>query len=344
MADELTLQINLAPTDLPHARWILPHQLRCWAGQVDEVLLTVDLHRSPNRFGAAWEERLPGLRTLIDECCSQYPSVRTHDVDYSPAGRRRVAEMFFGGLAVPAKDCVGGPFYSYFDALATARTRYVLHMDSDMLFGGGSQAWLSEARTILRSRPEVLACNPLPGPPATDGRLRSQNLEREPTDSPAHRCNHLSTRIFLIDMERLLNLAPLPLRPLGGRRGLQARLEGNPPYLWPEAILSALMRAKGLLRIDFLGAAPGMWSLHPPYRSALFYERLPELIRSVEQGQVPEEQRGHHDMGDSMIDWSSARRPRWRRMLAHARLAATGALRAHRRGAEMSGTPGSPVR
>ena len=44
----VSVQISLAPSDLPHAGAILPHQLRTFAGQAGEVLLTVD-----DRKGAA---------------------------------------------------------------------------------------------------------------------------------------------------------------------------------------------------------------------------------------------------------------------------------------------------
>jgi hypothetical protein len=66
-----------------------------------------------------------------------------------------------------------------------------------------------------------------------------------------------------------------------------------------------------------------MWSVHPPYRSARFYERLPGLIEEIESGRIPEAARGHHDVHDSMVDWSDARRlidPLWRRALKHQRL------------------------
>jgi hypothetical protein len=51
-----TLQISLAPSDLPHARVLLAHQLRTWAGQVEEVLLTVDGLRGAGhgRFAEGW--------------------------------------------------------------------------------------------------------------------------------------------------------------------------------------------------------------------------------------------------------------------------------------------------
>ena len=56
----------------------------------------------------------------------------------------------------------------------------------------------------------------------------------------------------------------------------------NPPWESFETIYSRAMAEHGLVRIDFLGDSPGMWSVHPPYRSPLFYERLPCLIEEIE--------------------------------------------------------------
>jgi hypothetical protein len=49
----------------------------------------------------------------------------------------------------PAKDCFGAPFFAYFYGLATVETRYVLHVDCDLLFGGGSSMWITEAIDLL---------------------------------------------------------------------------------------------------------------------------------------------------------------------------------------------------
>jgi hypothetical protein len=319
----VTLQINLAPTDLPHAIHIVPHQLRQWAGQVDEVLLTLDLHRSRGRFAAAWAERAPGMRRLIAELCAQYAHARVSEVDYSEDMRERLADAFFGGRRTPEKDWNGGPFYSYFYGLHAAAHEYVLHMDSDMMFGGGSQTWAAEAVRLLERHEHVVACNPLPGAPTADGALRSQTLDPFPHSSLAYSVSRLSTRIFLLDRARFHRIFPaLPLLPAPTRlREWQARLDGNPPFGLPEEIISHAMTERGVLRVDFLGDAPGMWTVHPPYRSAEFYARLPELIARIEAGDVPEGQRGMHDMNDSMIDWRGARAPRWRRIASHARLA-----------------------
>lgn len=313
----VTLQINLAPTDLPHAVHVLPHQLRQWAGQVAEIVFTVDLHRSRGKFAEGWEQRLPGLRALIQECCRAYRHARSVDVDYGVPAREAVAAAFFGGTPAPVKDFRGAPFYAYLYGLHAARQDYVLHLDSDLLFGGGSQTWVAGALRILSTREDTLACNPLPGPPTRDGSLRSQELRPEPLDSPAFRSPELSTRLFLLDRRRLPRLrVGRPAR----RKAWGARLDGNPAIETLEGIVSLAMARAGLIRLDFLGDAPGMWALHPPYRSQTFYRALPDLIRRVEAGDVPEAQRGCHDVEDCMVDWRDVRPTQRSSLAKHGKL------------------------
>jgi hypothetical protein len=317
-----TLQINLAPTDLPHLIHTLPHQLRQLGDQVDEILLTIDLHRSSGRYATAWEERLPGFLKFVDDVCAIYPKVRSHEVDYSNEEMARVSAQFFGGKTIPAKDWMGAPFYAYFSGFYHARHNYIFHIDSDMLFGGGCQTWISDAVQLMQTRPEILACSPLPGPPTHDGSLRSQTLIPEPYTSLAFRAHGISTRVIFLDRERMISqLAPLSLIRPPLLRNLQSHLEGNASnVIAAEGVLSAAMQQKGLMRMDFLGQSPGMWSVHPPYRSALFYESLPLLIQRIESGEVSDGQRGDHDLNDSMIDWSSVRKSAWERKFGRFRL------------------------
>jgi len=300
----VTLQISLAPSDYRHARELLGHQLKAWSAQVAEVLLTVDFHRSSGRFSARWEEGKDKIMPLAQS----RPEARVSIVDYGAAAMTRVAGEFFGGRPVPAKDFRGGPYYSYFFGMAEARQPYVLHADSDMFFGGGSQQWLAEAVAHMEAHPEVLFAAPLPGPPATDGRLRSQEAEPEAGAAQAFRFDTMSTRLFLMDRRRFHAAigALRPQRPPALRSVVKAVIEGNPPQDLPEHLFSHAMRTRGLVRREFLGAAPGMWSLHPPYRCADFYRRLPELVRRVETGDIPAAQAGDHDMNSSLVDWSEA--------------------------------------
>jgi hypothetical protein len=318
-----TLQINLAPGDLRTARHTLPHQLRQWAGQVDEVLLTLDPPRGNSTTSRAAADLLPGMLALIAECCAQHPHARLIEVDYGRASTKLISDTYFGGAPAPSHDHRGAPFFAYLFGLHQARHDLVLHMDSDMMFGGGSQTWLDEAAQLMESNPNVLACNPLPGPPTANGRLRSQRLAPWPkADSPAFASKALSTRIMAIDRARLQErVVPVPLVRPPVHKLARALATGMPVYNPAEVALSRAMRRRGLLRVDFLGRAPGMWGVHPLYRSERFYARLPSLIDDIESGRVAERQRGDHELNSSMVDWAGARTAWPNRMARHLKTA-----------------------
>ena len=311
----VTLQVNVAPTDLPHARHTLPHQLRQWAGQVTEVLFTFDLHRTAKggRFGEGFEQRLAPMRELLDELCATHPHARVEEVDYGAEHMHALASQLLGGAEMPAKDTKGAPFYPYFHGLLGASNELVLHLDSDMMFGGGSQSWVAEACELISSDERVLACNPYPGPPAPaapERRPPARNAEPYPALPNAFRFDSFNTRLYLIDRARMRErLAPLTLSgPIRLLSRAKARLHGNPPFAAAEIVVGQAMLAAGMFRVDLLGREPGVWSLHPPYRSAEFYRELPRLIEQVETGRVPAAQLGDYELGDAMLDWTRARR------------------------------------
>lgn len=332
-APNVSLQINLAPTDLRHASEILPHELRQLGDQVAEVLLVVDVNKNPMVESAVWQHGRVGLKELAEQCRKRYPHLRLVEVDTTPSVAQAVADAFSGGEPIPDKDWRGAPIYAYFFGLWAAKHDYILHMDSDLMYGGGSQTWVAEAVELLQARPDVLVCSPLPGPPTADGRLTAQTLAREPLDSLAYRADGVSTRVFLLDRARFREQA-VPVKVVAPPRRMVwlARMDGYPPYDCAERLLTTTLRRSGMARIDFLGHDSGMWSVHPPYRSELFYERLPSLIARIEAGDVTEAQRGNYDVDDSMLDWSTARKPRWRRVMRHAKLA-TQNLRSSRQSA-----------
>jgi hypothetical protein len=319
MSAPVTLEITVAPVDLPLATHTIPHQLRQLGSQVADIQFTLDLHRSRGRYGAAAEERQPQLEALLRELCDQHPHAHIETVDYDPEANRAVAARFFGGRRVPAKHHYGGPIYSYFYGWHTARHDLVFHVDCDMLFGGASPSWVEEAVLLLRSRDDTILVSPFPGPPPTgalsDEALRRHrgNAARSPwqlqANPPAYALPTASTRLGLFDrVELVQQLGPLPLARPRARSFARAVLEGHQPYELPEATITTLMKRRGLWRVDMLGSGPGMWSLHPAMRSDEFYAALPDLVRRVEQGDVPAGQRGDYDVHDSMVDWSSARR------------------------------------
>ncbi len=312
------VQISTYPMDARHAEHLVPHWIRTWRGMVDRIVITIDTHRSRSgRYrGSNFDASLAALRNHIERAREHYPQLEVHDVDYSPDVRRQVAQRFFALDDIPVKAWDGGPFYSYFYGMFMARARYIVHYDGDMLFGGGSTQWMREAIDLFDARPDLLLVSPFPGPPRPDGAIFGHEVmqngeppKRENLPALAYRFDHASTRIFLIDMQRFdRSVGALPLLRPSPLQRLKAFILKNPPQAREgEYILSRTLTKFGLCRIDFLGVAPGLWSLHPPYRTEEFYRRLPEIIRRVESGALPVEQLGHFDLHDSVVDWTEAR-------------------------------------
>jgi hypothetical protein len=326
----VTLQINVTPGDFPYAIHTLPHQLRQWAGQVHEVVFSLETHRSKGRYGEGWEHR-DSLREFLGALCTAEPKARVSVVDYSEGEHEAISSAFFGGRDVPQKDFIGYPFHGLFQGLQSARFDRVMHMDSDMMFGGGSQSWVDEATELLAERHEILFCAPLSGPPTPTGeipgRVRARAIRwggvihgREPGPILGYRFGNVSSRVFLVDRARLRSeLAPLRprapaiLRGLGHRDGcrttlrslLRARLRGVSHFCLAEDLISEAMRKEKLVRVDYLGRDPGMWSLHPVAHSHDLYLELPRLVERVESGDLPEGQLGDFDVNDSLLEGQS---------------------------------------
>ena len=318
------VQINMYPMDVRHIEDLLPHQMRVWHDAVDSVVITLDVQRSrTGRYrGTQYAENLDRIREVLRRQMDAYPKLRIVETDYSPSAVREVAEYFFGSTTMPTKAWDGGPFYTYFYGLYSANARHVMHFDGDLLFGGGSHTWLAEAIALMEQRPDVFLLSPYPGPPRSDGQIFGHRASagyfhaREPLPSLAYRFNYVSSRSFLIDLTRFEErLGKLPRITPSAKQRLKAKLLGNPPEaLEAEVLLSRTLVISKLLRIDFLGSSPGLWTLHPQYRSAEFYRRLPELVAMVERGAIPEGQQGHYDINESLVDLSDAKAATsWRR-------------------------------
>lgn len=329
---QTALQINIYPLDMPHVRWTLPHQIRTLGDQVDTICITLDNRRSRSgRYrGAKYDESLAEIREFLALAQVSNAKLSIVEVDYSQGAAKKVADTFFSGEDVPHKAWDGGPFYAYFFGLHAAQARYVFHIDGDMLFGGGCRVWIDEAIKLLGSQKDVLFMAPLAGPPHPDVISQKHKLltgapaEQVGHFSPALRFDHVSTRVFFVDLKRFAErVGALDIIRPSVLKRLKSRILGNPPLcLEAEHILSKAMIRHGLSRIDVLGSTPGLWSLHPPFRSPEFCRALPDLISRIERGDVPHGQLGDYNINDSFFDWSSVRAlntwpHRMRRHLVH---------------------------
>lgn len=296
----VTVQVNLAPADYPYAQHVLPHQLRQLDAVADEILLVNDLHRSPGRFGAAWEERKPLMDGLLASVAAAHRKVRVEQVDYSDATRQAVAQRFFAGKTVPQKDHRGGPFYSYMFALHAARHERIFHLDSDMLIGGSAAQWFEDAGRLLEARQNVLSVSPHPGGPGdVKGRFR-YGARRDPATPNGIFLREFSTRVFLLDRQRLPPIRPGLAPPIWIWRALRA---GNPPYREPEVLIGREMRRRGLEAVTMPGSGAGMFVIHMAARGEERLRGLPQVIARVEQGALPPQQAGVQDVHQPLSAW-----------------------------------------
>jgi hypothetical protein len=145
-----------------------------------------------------------------------------------------------------------------------------------------SQTWLEEAMRLLGERPDVLVCQPFPGPPRPDGRVHAAGAELDAGSIPALRFRTITTRYFLIDRNRLgeridgLAIRCLAIRSHSpvltkvrfgvwwrGIRNLPLRDRLRPLMLatprvdLPERLRGEAMATAEMHRVDYLGASPG---------------------------------------------------------------------------------------
>lgn len=302
--EKVSLKISLSPRDYRFVKYLLPHQLKMWYDQVDEVLLVYDSHGYDDEVHRRETEK---INLFINNIIDTHSKVRVINVDYSPAVKKAISTGYFNGKHIPNKTHRYGPYYSYFYGLHYTRFNYVFHIDADMFFGGDNANWITEAIGILHNEPDVITCSPFPGPPTANGRLLDQPGEVDGSHLKKIYFNSFSTRLFFINKQTFIaRLCPIPVKIAAWPLLYRALLRLRPVYALPEDILTAIMRKKKLKRVDFLGSGQGVWSLHPPFRNEAFFKNLPLLIDQIENGNIPEKQRGYYDMNGSMIDWTDA--------------------------------------
>lgn len=303
--NKVSLQINLAPGDYPHARYLLKHQLNILAQQVDEILLVVDTRPSKGRFADGWHIYKEQLEQLIKTDIETAYPVKVVPVDYSVSVKKKIAGYFLGETGMPDKDFRGGPFYAYFFGLYMAANNLVFHLDSDIFLGGMSSTWVAEAVQLFHSDNTCFIVSPLPGPPHHNDMLINQPGAGKLAPY-TWQFKGMSTRVFMMNKNKFGEHKLKVTKP-SVRNQVKAFVQGNSNADLPENLLSAFMIAYGLKRVDFLGTGKGLWSLHPPYRTQAFYDNLPGLISRIELNDLPEKQQGFYDIVDEVCNWAEAR-------------------------------------
>ena len=190
----------------------------------------------------------------------------------------------------------GYPIYGSFKQFIDTDSKYILHLDCDMIFyEEPSFSWIQEGIRIMEENEDILCVLPRGGPPTKDGSLHQGTTPYEVDEKRGlYLFKNFTSRHYLIHRERFLSLLPLKPLWLSWREPIKSRLFGNGKMLCWEAMLEHALEKSDMWRADLI--TDQAWSLHPGDRSDDFYQLLPKIIDFVNRNEFPEEQRGHFDL------------------------------------------------
>jgi hypothetical protein len=304
----ISLQINVSASDLEVCKRILQRQITFWYEELEEIVITVESKKSYGKFAKDFDKNREDLIALIEKYKVTYPKLRYHFVDYSVQRHTTLAQLFFNTTSMPEKDYRGCAFYSYLDGLAVCKNKYIIHLDSDMLIGGTPNAWLQDAVDLLNSDQTYLVVNPLAGPPAPDFDIKQRYLKK--TGKYNFLFDKMSTRVFLIDMEKLaankVSLKKVPPTPRYIKCALKSDFKRG--YMALEDLFSVMMRKRGLFRIDTLGKDDHhiAFSLHPLVKPDHYIQAIPDLLKKIDDNDIPDAQRGNYNIHNDFFDFQTA--------------------------------------
>lgn len=269
--DAIELSILAAPGDLPFLEPTLRHLLSAFAGcdSVAEAVLVLDLG-GPGADTAAGAE----LADLAERSVASGLLDRWTAVSWAPGDVAATMERWFARSGAPVRAGGGRALYQYPWSLDAARSRYVLHLDSDVLFHFAGPAWLDDALALLRSREDAAAVVPNSYVPRAARLVEWVGGRRwnRPWYPPGwNRGFDFTSRAFLVDRVRVEER----LLPLEGAR---------PGEQWERSVSRALER-RGLYRYTCID--PAHYFLHPRRHNSFHARWVPDLARLVERGRYP---------------------------------------------------------
>ena len=197
----------------------------------------------------------------------------------------------------------GYPIYGSFEQFLDTDSKYILHLDCDMIFyEEPAFSWVQEGIRVMEENENILCVLPRGGPPTKDGFLHQGTTPYQVDEKrELYLFKNFTSRHYLIHRERFLSLLPLKPLWLSWREPIKSRLFGNGKMLCWETMVEHALAKSSMWRADLM--TDQAWSLHPGDRSEEFYQLLPKIIDSINQNEFPEDQRGHFDL--RLSDWKN---------------------------------------
>ena len=291
-----TLSINVAVPDMPFLEFTIPHLVKSCNFPFKERMLVVDTAPLASRY-----RNDPSVGTLeqLLEVCNRLKGLNVIDivkmVDYSTKLRQKILWKHLGKSTWETHDFRGAPIYPYLYAYEISNSDYFLHFDSDMMFHqDNGENWISKGIQILRENEDVLSVTPLPGPPSKKGDLKQKDVQYKRDERGFYAFKEFTSRRFLFSRERFNSILPIAPVHTSWKRKLLSKITRKSAMERWEFLISLKLQSSKFIRADT--SSPRAWTLHPLVRGHEFIEELPNIIRRVEKGDFPEEQRGDYDL------------------------------------------------
>ena len=224
-----------------------------------------------------------------------------HKTEYSKDSITKLNNLQFGYPHHETHCFRGYPLYGSLKQFIETDAKYILHLDSDMIFYEGKAfSWINEGVRVMEENEDILCVLPRGGPPTKDGLLHQGTTDYNVDENRGlYLFKNFTSRHYLMHRDRFLRLLPMQPKWLSWREPIKSRLFGNGKMLCWETMLEHALAKSQMWRADLM--TEQAWSLHPGDRSEDFYQLLPQIIDSVNRNEFPEEQRGHFDL--RLNDW-----------------------------------------
>ena len=216
---------------------------------------------------------------------------------------QNLSKLYFGSSYYETNCFRGYPIFGSFKQFYQTKSKYILHLDCDMIFYEQKDySWINAAINLMNENEDILCVLPRGGPPHTDKKLHQGTTKYNIDDQRrVFLFKNFTSRHYLIHRERFLSLLPVKPLWLSWREPFYSKFSNNGKMLCWESIIEFAMKKSDFWRADLM--TDKAWSVHPGDRDTKFLSLLPNIMSSVEKGTYPNGQKGNFDIITD--DWKS---------------------------------------
>jgi hypothetical protein len=307
-ADGLTLQINLAAADHAYAKYIVSALARSHRAAARDIIVTIDCTKpqKTKQTDPAVRCREPEFTAQLEELRALAESLqRDGVVDRVICLRsgdpwlKMVTRKYSGRWIPETHDYGGRPITGYWAGIEAARTRYVVHYDGDMfLYQAPGFDWALHAIPFLARQEHALSASPRLTPPYAsripygDSATTHEGMPLFPVEG-GWKQYYFSTRVFLIDRQKLERYLPLGRGPILFEQLAVKTLRRGFPRSAEKMLWSTVGRRGGYRLILSSGDA---WVLHPNWKPPEYPDLVPAILECVAANRVPDGQLGTSEL------------------------------------------------